>query len=98
MIRRLSSLGRSVRRELRVYRLIARHPRTPRFSKWCLAAGVGYAVLPFDLIPDVIPVLGQVDDALIIPGLILLGLWLVPSDVVEECRAAATKPPAAVDR
>lgn len=89
MTHRLKGMARRVRWQMRVYRLIAQHPATPRLSRWCLAAAVGYALTPFDLIPDFIPVLGQVDDVLIIPGLIALGLWLVPSDVIAECRQAA---------
>lgn len=44
--------------------------------------------MPFDLIPDFIPVIGYLDDLVIVPGLIALGIWLVPSDVVTECRAS----------
>ena len=43
-------------------------------------------MLPFDLIPDFIPLLGQLDDVLIVPGLIYLGLCLVPQEIIEECR------------
>lgn len=88
MIVRIRQMGRTFRRELRVYRAVAGHPRTPRVARWCLAGAVGYALLPFDLIPDFIPVLGHVDDLLIIPALVALALWLVPAEVVAECRAS----------
>ncbi|HEU4709306.1 MAG TPA: DUF1232 domain-containing protein, partial [Methylophilaceae bacterium] len=42
--------------------------------------------MPFDLIPDFIPVLGQLDDVLIVPGLIFLGLWFVPDAIIADCR------------
>lgn len=44
-------------------------------------------MLPFDLIPDFIPVLGQLDDVLIVPGLIYLALRIVPDDVMAQCRS-----------
>lgn len=86
MMRRFSQLGRTIKRELRFYRKVAYHPRTPRLAKWCLVGAVAYALLPFDLIPDFIPIVGHFDDLLLIPALIGLGLWLVPKDVVAECR------------
>lgn len=64
------------------------HPRTPRPAKWLLWLAIGYLMLPFDLIPDFIPVLGQLDEVIILPGLIYLALKLTPDDIVEECRAA----------
>ena len=83
---RLRDLGSKAKRELAVYRAIYRHPDTPRRAKVFLGLAIGYLLLPFDLIPDFIPVLGHVDDALIVPALIALGMRSVPDDVVESCR------------
>lgn len=66
-----------------------RHPGTPWFAKLLAAFVVAYALSPIDLIPDFIPVLGYLDDALLLPGLIWLNIRLIPADVLEECRERA---------
>jgi uncharacterized membrane protein YkvA (DUF1232 family) len=68
-----------------------RHPGTPWFAKALAAFVVAYALSPIDLIPDFIPVLGYLDDALLLPGLIWLNIRLIPADVLKECRARADK-------
>lgn len=55
-------------------------------AKFFLWLAIGYLMLPFDLIPDFIPVLGQLDDVLIVPGLIYLALKIVPDEIVAQCR------------
>ncbi|MBD9665104.1 uncharacterized membrane protein YkvA (DUF1232 family) [Variovorax beijingensis] len=66
-----------------------RHPGTPWFAKLLAAFVVAYALSPIDLIPDFIPVLGYLDDALLLPGLIWLNIRLIPADVLKECRQRA---------
>ncbi|MDP9931014.1 uncharacterized membrane protein YkvA (DUF1232 family) [Variovorax paradoxus] len=68
-----------------------RHPGTPWFAKALAAFVVAYALSPIDLIPDFIPVLGYIDDALLLPALIWLNIRLIPAAVLEECRAQADK-------
>ena len=63
--------------------------RTPWYAKLLVAAVVAYAVSPIDLIPDFIPVLGQLDDLLLLPIGIALAIRLVPHAVLEEKRALA---------
>lgn len=65
-----------------------RHPKTPWPAKAILWLAIGYLVMPFDLIPDFIPVLGQLDELVILPGLVYLALKLTPEEIVAECRAA----------
>ncbi|MGN0642888.1 MAG: YkvA family protein [Huintestinicola sp.] len=70
--------------------VIALHmPETPFLAKILAALTIGYAMSPIDLIPDFIPVLGYLDDLLILPGLAALTIKLIPDDVMEKCREEA---------
>ena len=69
----------------------SRDPRTPWYAKLLVAAIVAYALSPIDLIPDFIPVLGQLDDLLLLPLGIALAIRLVPRAVLEEGRAEAAR-------
>ncbi|MCR5869047.1 MAG: YkvA family protein [Aquincola tertiaricarbonis] len=66
-----------------------RHPGTPLFVKLLAALVAAYAFSPIDLIPDFIPVLGLLDEMVLLPGLIWLALRLMPADVLATCRAQA---------
>jgi uncharacterized membrane protein YkvA (DUF1232 family) len=65
------------------------HPDTPFLAKALCIFTVAYALSPIDLIPDFIPALGYVDDALLLPAFIWLAIRLLPSNVILECRAQA---------
>lgn len=86
---KLKQRARALKAEAYVLYLAARHPRTPWYAKLLVAAIVAYAFSPVDLIPDFIPVLGLLDDLVLIPLGILLAIRLVPADVLAECRARA---------
>jgi len=61
-------------------------PRTPKVTKILLGCAVGYAVSPVDIIPDFIPIVGHLDDAVIIPLLVWLALKAIPQSLLEEHR------------
>lgn len=69
--------------------LAARDSRTPWYAKLLVAGIVAYALSPIDLIPDFVPVLGYLDDLILIPIGIALAIKLVPPQVLAECRARA---------
>jgi uncharacterized membrane protein YkvA (DUF1232 family) len=71
--------------------LAYRDPRVPWYAKVLAIAVVGYALSPIDLIPDFIPVLGYLDDLVIVPLGMAIAMRLIPKDVFEECRARAEK-------
>ncbi|MES2785771.1 MAG: YkvA family protein [Pseudomonadota bacterium] len=66
-----------------------RHPATPWLAKALAVFVVGYALSPIDLIPDFIPVLGYLDDVLLLPALIWLAVRMLPPEVLAECRGKA---------
>ena len=67
--------------------LAYRDPRVPLFARIFVAVVVGYAFSPIDLIPDFIPILGYLDDLVIVPAGIAIALKLIPAEVMTECRA-----------
>ena len=83
IIRRIFGL---IRRELKLYRILIRDSRTPRTSRLLLAAAIAYAFSPLDLLPNVIPIIGFIDDLIIIPILVCLALRNIPKPLVLESR------------
>ena len=65
------------------------HPRTPWYAKLLVAGLVAYVVTPVDLVPDVIPVLGIIDDLIFVPVALALAARFVPAPVLADCRARA---------
>lgn len=66
-----------------------RHPATPWLVKLLCIITVAYALSPIDLIPDFIPVLGYLDDVLLLPAFIWLAIKLLPPPIIDECRIQA---------
>jgi uncharacterized membrane protein YkvA (DUF1232 family) len=71
--------------------LAARDPRVPWYAKATAACVAAYALSPIDLIPDFIPILGYVDDLLILPLGIMLAVKLIPAELMAEHRTAASR-------
>ena len=90
MLEGLKAWARRLKRDVVALWLAARDPRTPLAAKLVAAAVSAYALSPIDLIPDAIPVLGYLDDLLIVP----LGLWLairlIPPSLMAEFRETAS--------
>lgn len=89
MLKKLKQTAGIFKKELLVYRLCLKDERTGILPKILLGLAVGYALLPFDLIPDFIPVLGHLDDMVIIPLLVIAARKMIPTDVIEDARAKA---------
>ena len=83
--------ARALRRDVLALWLAARDPRVPWHAKAVAAAVAAYALSPIDLIPDFVPVLGYLDDLVIVPLGILLAVRLVPAGVMAELRAEAAR-------
>lgn len=86
-IKDLRARANEIKTNVSVLYLALKHPQTPWYTKALIAVVVSYAFSPIDLIPDFIPVLGYLDDLLLIPAGIALAIRLIPADVIQACRA-----------
>ena len=89
----LKQRARQLKAEVVALYFAARHPRTPWYAKAFVVGIVAYALSPIDLIPDFIPVLGFVDEIILLPFAIALAVKMIPPDVMAECRARASQQP-----
>lgn len=89
MLQRLKQIATKLKAEFDFYRRLQQHPQTPLLAKALLWLAIGYLLLPFDLIPDFLPVIGQLDEVVIIPLLLYCAVKLTPDVVLAECRAVA---------
>lgn len=87
--KQLKAWAKAIKRDGVTLWFAGRNPRTPWYAKALGLLVVAYALSPIDLIPDFIPVLGYVDDVLLLPVLIWLAIKLLPSGVLTECREQA---------
>ena len=91
MLEKLKTAAKRLKREVMTLYFVARDSRTPWYARGLAFVVVGYALSPFDLIPDAIPVLGLLDDVILVPAGIWLVLKLVPLNILEEARGEAAK-------
>lgn len=84
--------AKELKRETYALYLCSRHPKTPLHAKLLALFVVGYVMSPIDLIPDFIPVIGYVDELILIPVAIALLIKMMPKDVLQECRLNAQWP------
>ena len=89
MLQSVKSWAKRVKRDAVMLWFARSHPKTPLLAKILGFATVAYALSPIDLIPDFIPVLGYLDDVIIVPAMIWLVVQLLPVDVIDESRAKA---------
>jgi uncharacterized membrane protein YkvA (DUF1232 family) len=89
MIGKIKLWAKRLKSSIALLYLAYKHELTPWYARLSAVITVGYALSPIDLIPDFIPILGFVDDAVLLPALIWLSLRLIPKNVIELCREAA---------
>ena len=89
MLDRLKARARALKNEAFAVYLAAKDPRTPWYAKALIFFVVAHTFSPIDLIPDFIPILGYLDDLIIVPAGLWLAVRLIPPEVLAEARAAA---------
>ena len=87
---KLKEIATKLKSEFEFYRRLQQHPQTPILAKFCLWLAIGYLLMPFDLIPDFLPVIGQLDELVIIPILLYCALQLTPQAIIAECKGSMT--------
>ncbi|GFZ29760.1 hypothetical protein CSC2_02860 [Clostridium zeae] len=90
-IRKFTGKGKNLKKEIGALYLAYKRKDIPIYTKIIIMAVVGYALSPIDLIPDFIPVIGFLDDLIILPLGIALAVRLIPKNVMDECRIDAEK-------
>ncbi len=91
MWRRIKDWARAVRRDVHALWLAGRDPRVPWYAKAFALLIAAYALSPIDLIPDFVPILGYLDEVILLPPAILLAVKLVPPELMAEHRATAAR-------
>ena len=90
MLEKLKSRARALKNEAYAVYLAAKDPRTPWYAKAVGLLTVAYALSPIDLIPDFVPILGYLDDLIIVPGGLWLAVRMIPPEVLEDARKTAS--------
>ena len=91
MFSRWKEKAKKLKQEIYALYLAYKDPRVSWYAKIFIVIIVGYAVSPIDLIPDFIPVIGYLDDLILLPLGIVLAIKMIPREVMEECRKESAK-------
>ncbi|WP_102959243.1 DUF1232 domain-containing protein [Mangrovicella endophytica] len=98
MLDRIKEWARVIKRDVLALWIAARDPRTRWYVKATAGAAAAYALSPIDLIPDIIPILGLLDEALLLPIAIALIVRMIPPELMREFRSAAAAHPRPVSK
>lgn len=93
LLHTIKNRAQNIRNEITTIYYAYRNPETKLLPKIIIIIALGYALSPVDLIPDFIPVIGYLDDLIIIPALISLSIKLIPEKIINESREKALKQP-----
>jgi uncharacterized membrane protein YkvA (DUF1232 family) len=93
IIENLKAKVKSLKKEITALYYVYQNPKVTFLPKLIIIFALGYALSPIDLIPDFIPILGYLDDLLIVPALISLSIKLIPKEIMEEARQKAENEP-----
>jgi uncharacterized membrane protein YkvA (DUF1232 family) len=88
MYAKLKAIAAKLKAEFLFYQALQKHAQTPILAKALLWLAIGYVLMPFDLIPDFLPIIGQLDDIVIVPLLLYGALKLTQTDVIAACRSS----------
>lgn len=84
MKHRLADAVQRIRKEIEIYRSVALDPHCPKAAGWLLGGAVAYALSPIDLIPDFIPVIGHLDDVIILPLLVWMAVRMISKALFDQ--------------
>lgn len=89
IIEKIKNKAQKLKKEIKTLYFAYKNPKTPIFPKLIIIFTIGYAMSPIDLIPDFIPIIGYLDDLIILPALIALSIKLIPKNIIENSRKEA---------
>ena len=98
MLKKLKNKTKELKKQLSVLMIAYKDTRTPLLPKILIGITIGYLLSPIDLIPDFIPVLGLLDDLLIVPLLITISIKLIPEKIIIDAKAYAETHPEMVKK
>lgn len=93
ILEKIKSKVKKLKKEITAIYYAYQHPKITVLPKIIILFTIGYALSPIDLIPDFIPILGYLDDLLILPLLLTLSIKLIPHEIMEESRKKAENQP-----